>query len=55
MLLKKRDNKWSKRDDSINDTVDVKYAIQIMSDNPSIIKRPFFDSNELSYIKPLND
>ncbi len=42
-LLNKRGTTWRKLDDSVKDNVDEKSAIQIMIDNPSIIKRPVLD------------
>ena len=45
ILLNKRGTTWRKLDDSIKDSVDKKSAIQIMLDNPSIIKRPVIDIN----------
>jgi len=43
ILLNKRGTTWRKLDESIKDSVDEKTAIQIMLDNPSIIKRPVID------------
>jgi len=40
ILLNKRGTTWRKLADSVKDTVNEKSAIQIMIDNPSIIKRP---------------
>jgi Spx/MgsR family transcriptional regulator len=40
ILLNKRGTTWRKLDDTIKDAIDKKTAIQIMLDNPSIIKRP---------------
>jgi len=42
-LLNRRGTTWRKLDDATKDTVDEKSAIQIMLDNPSIIKRPLLD------------
>ena len=42
-LLNKRGTTWRKLDDAIKDNVNEKSAIQIMLDNPSIIKRPVLD------------
>ncbi len=39
-LLNKRGTTWRKLDDSTKNSVDEKSAIQIMLENPSIIKRP---------------
>jgi len=47
ILLNKRGTTWRKLDDKTKDTVNEKSAIQIMLDNPSIIKRPVLDSNEV--------
>ncbi|VAW74327.1 FIG138056: a glutathione-dependent thiol reductase [hydrothermal vent metagenome] len=43
VLLNKRGTTWRKLDDSIKESVDEKSAIQIMLNNPSIIKRPVLD------------
>ena len=40
VLLNKRGTTWRKLDDTIKNSVDETAAIQIMLDNPSIIKRP---------------
>ena len=39
-LLNKRGTTWRKLEDDIKNSVNEKSAIQIMLDNPSIIKRP---------------
>lgn len=39
-LLNKRGTTWRKLDDNTKNSVNEKSAIQIMLDNPSIIKRP---------------
>ena len=39
-LLNKRGTTWRKLDEKTKDSVDEKSAINIMLDNPSIIKRP---------------
>lgn len=39
-LLNKRGTTWRKLDDDVKDSVDEKAAIEIMLENPSIIKRP---------------
>jgi len=39
-LLNKRGTTWRKLDDATKDSVDKKTAMQIMLENPSIIKRP---------------
>jgi len=43
ILLNKRGTTWRKLDDAIKDSIDRKAAVQIMLDNPSIIKRPVLD------------
>lgn len=43
VLLNKRGTTWRKLDDSVKDAVTEKTAMQIMLDNPSIIKRPVLD------------
>ena len=45
ILLNKRGTTWRKLDDLTKDSVDEKSAIQIMLENPSIIKRPVLDVN----------
>ena len=42
-LLNKRGTTWRKLDDSIKNAIDEKSAIEIMIENPSIIKRPLLD------------
>jgi len=49
-LLNKRGTTWRKLDDSVKDSVDKKSAIQIMLENPSIIKRPVLNYNKLIYV-----
>ena len=44
-LLNKRGTTWRKLDDTTKESVNQKSAIQIMLDNPSIIKRPVLDAN----------
>ncbi len=46
VLLNKRGTTWRKLDDTVKDSVDETAAIQIMLDNPSIIKRPVLVSNK---------
>ena len=46
VLLNKRGTTWRKLDDSIKDSVDETSAIQIMLENPSIIKRPVLSSGK---------
>ena len=46
VLLNKRGTTWRKLDDSVKDSVNDKTAIQIMMDNPSIIKRPVLCSGK---------
>ena len=45
ILLNKRGTTWRKLEETIKNTVNEKSAIQIMLENPSIIKRPVLDSN----------
>ena len=40
ILLNKRGSTWRKLDEKVKSSVDEKTAIQIMLNNPSIIKRP---------------
>ncbi len=46
VLLNKRGTTWRKLDDSVKDSVDEQSAIQIMLENPSIIKRPVLVSGK---------
>lgn len=43
VVLNKRGTTWRKLDDSIKESIDKQSAIQLMLDNPSIIKRPILD------------
>ena len=43
ILLNKRGTTWRKLNDDIKENINQKSAIQIMIDNPSIIKRPVLD------------
>ena len=45
-LINKRGTTWRKLDDKTKSTMDNQFAIQIMSDNPSIIKRPLLVMNK---------
>ncbi len=45
VLLNKRGTTWRKLDETTKESVDEASAIQIMLDNPSIIKRPVLDVN----------
>jgi len=45
-LLNKRGTTWRKLDDEIKNSVDETSAIQIMLDNPSIIKRPVLSTGK---------
>lgn len=45
-LLNKRGTTWRKLDDDTKNSVDEKSAIQIMLDNPSIIKRPVLSKDK---------
>ena len=47
ILLNRRGTTWRKLDDNIKDNIDEASAIQIMLDNPAIIKRPVLNSNNL--------
>jgi len=44
-LLNKRGTTWRKLDESVKESANEQTAIQIMLDNPSIIKRPVLDVN----------
>ena len=43
-LLNRRGTTWRKLDDSVKEIVDPSRALQIMLENPSIIKRPVLES-----------
>lgn len=42
-LLNRRGTTWRKLDEAVRDAIDRDSAIQIMLDNPAIIKRPLLD------------
>ncbi len=46
ILLNKRGTTWRKLDDNIKNSVNEKASIQIMLENPSIIKRPVLVKNK---------
>ena len=43
-VLNRRGTTWRKLDNEVKDAIDTESAIQIMLDNPSIIKRPVLES-----------
>jgi len=49
-ILNKRGTTWRKLDDEVKDNIDETAAIQLMLDNPSIIKRPILESGKLLLI-----
>ena len=49
-LLNKRGTTWRKLDDELKHNIDNESAIKTMLDNPSIIKRPVLESNQLLLI-----
>ena len=49
-ILNKRGTTWRKLDDELKHNIDNASAIKIMLDNPSIIKRPVLESNQLLLI-----
>ncbi len=49
-ILNKRGTTWRKLDDELKHNIDNESAIKIMLDNPSIIKRPVLESNQLLFI-----
>ena len=49
-ILNKRGTTWRKLDDDLKDNIDEAAAIQVMLDNPSIIKRPILESGKLLLI-----
>ena len=44
-LINKRGMTWRKLDDTIKNSIDRNSAIEIMLDNPAIIKRPLIDNH----------
>lgn len=46
-ILNKRGTTWRKLDDEVKDNIDEAAAIQVMLNNPSIIKRPVLESGKL--------
>lgn len=49
-VLNKRGTTWRKLDDKVKDNINNNSAINIMLENPSIIKRPVLESGELLLI-----
>ena len=49
-LVNKRGTTWRKLSDTIKDNIDDKSAIEIMLDNPAIIKRPLLDKDNEWYL-----
>jgi Spx/MgsR family transcriptional regulator len=49
-ILNKRGTTWRKLDDEVKDNIDEAAAIQLMLNNPSIIKRPVLESGKLLLI-----
>jgi len=49
-ILNKRGTTWRKLDDELKHNIDYESATKIMLDNPSIIKRPVLESNQLLLI-----
>ena len=49
-VLNKRGTTWRKLDDGFKDNIDEAAAIQVMLNNPSIIKRPVLESGKLLLI-----
>ncbi|MDH5764396.1 MAG: ArsC family reductase [Gammaproteobacteria bacterium] len=47
ILLNKRSTTWRTLDESLKVSLDEKQAIQIMLDNPSIIKRPVLETDSI--------
>jgi arsenate reductase len=45
-VLNKRGTTWRKLDDAVKDSIDEATAIQVMINNPSIIKRPVIESGK---------
>jgi Spx/MgsR family transcriptional regulator len=49
-ILNKRGTTWRKLDDEVKGNIDEAAAIQVMLNNPSIIKRPVLESGKLLLI-----
>lgn len=49
-VLNKRGTTWRKLDDELKNNIDEAAAIQVMLNNPSIIKRPVLESGKLLLI-----
>jgi len=49
-VLNKRGTTWRRLDDAVKDNIDEAAAIQVMIDNPGIIKRPVIESGKLLLI-----
>jgi len=49
-VLNKRGTTWRKLDEKIKDSINSDAAVKIMSENPSIIKRPVLESGKLLLI-----
>ena len=45
-LLNRRGTTWRKLDESVKNSIDKSSAVQIMLDNPSIIKRPVLEKGD---------
>lgn len=45
-LLNRRGTTWRKLDDSVKDNIDEQSAIQLMIEQPSIIKRPVLETDK---------
>ncbi len=45
-LLNRRGTTWRKLDESVKNSIDESSAVQIMLDNPSIIKRPVLEKGD---------
>ncbi len=47
IVLNKRGTTWRKLDDSVKDNIDETSAIQLMLENPSMIKRPVLENGKI--------
>ena len=47
ILLNRRGTTWRKLDDSVKENIDEASAIEVMLNNPSIIKRPVLESGKI--------
>lgn len=49
-LVNKKSTTWRNLDSSVKDNLDRESALQVLQDNPTLIKRPIVISNEIALI-----